>query len=105
LLKLRLRAEEVENLAGSMPADGWCVKQTVLIIFELHQLRVRQADSPRKDCHIKPGSQAQRSQLLAGYVFMHSQCLQQQVWPARDLDLSNFVPAAGGWRGPRLSKS
>jgi hypothetical protein len=76
---LRLRAQEVENLAGSMPANGGCVKQTVLIIFELHQLRVRQADSPRKDCHIKPSSQAQGSQLLAGYVVIHGRCLQQRV--------------------------
>jgi hypothetical protein len=36
---------------------------------------------------------------------MHGRCLQQRVWPARGLDLSNFVPAAGGWCGPRLSKS
>jgi hypothetical protein len=105
LLRLRLRAEEVENLTGSMPAYGRCVKQTVLIIFELQQLRVRQADSPRKDCHIKPGSQAQGSQLLAGYAFMHGQCLQQRVGPTRGLDLSNVSLAAGGWCGPRLNKS
>jgi hypothetical protein len=50
---------------GSVPAYGWAVKQAVLIVFDLQQLRARQADPPRKNGHIQASGQSQGLDVFA----------------------------------------